>query len=83
MPDSVQDSPPALCSFSIVVQLQTHAVVDLVVIKRDVILVDSVPLLDPDLLPPRARLRRDELLQVAHGVVLTVMRGRRRTAGTV
>ena len=40
----------------VVVQLEAHAVVDLVVLELDVVLEDGVPLLDADLLravPPR------------------------------
>ena len=44
----------------VVVQLQAHAVVDLVVLERDVIFKNGVPLLDADLLGPGAALRRDE-----------------------
>jgi len=51
------------------VELKAHAIVDLVVVQRDVILVHSVPLLDAQLLRPRARLRREQFLQVADGVV--------------
>jgi len=46
--------------------------VDLVVFERDVVLVDVVPLLNADLLRARAALRRHQLLQVAHCVILTV-----------
>ena len=46
----------------VVVQLQAHAVVDLVVLERDVIFKNGVPLLDADLLGPGAALRGDELL---------------------
>lgn len=57
----------------VVVELETHAVVDLVILEGDVVLVDVVPLLDAELLRSRARLRRDELLQVADGVVLVAL----------
>ena len=50
------------------VELEAHAVVDLVVVERDVILVHGVPLLDPQLFRPRARLRCEQLLQVADRV---------------
>ena len=46
----------------------TH-VMDLIVLQRDVILVDRVPLLDPQLLRPRSCLRREQLLQIADRVV--------------
>ena len=42
---------------------------DLVVVERDVVLVHGVPLLDAQLLGPRAGLRGEELLEVADGVV--------------
>ena len=42
---------------------------DLVVLKRDVVLVDGVPLLDAQLLRPRASLRGQQFLQVADGVL--------------
>jgi hypothetical protein len=58
---------------SVVVELEAHAVVDLVVLQGDVVLVDVVPLLDAELLRPRPGLRRDELLQVADGVVLVAL----------
>lgn len=51
------------------VHLQAHSVVDLVVRQRDVVLVDRVPFLELDLGMVGARLRRDELLEIAHGVV--------------
>lgn len=38
---------------SIVVQFQAHAIMDLIVSKSDVVLEDSVPLLNSDLLRPR------------------------------
>ncbi|CAH0374783.1 unnamed protein product [Pelagomonas calceolata] len=57
----------------VVVQLEAHAVVDLVVLERDVVLEDGVPLLDADLLGPGAALRRDELFQVADRVVLVAL----------
>lgn len=46
---------------------------NLVVLERDVVLVDGVPLLDADLLRPRAHLRRHELLEVPHRVVLVAL----------
>ena len=36
----------------LVVELQVHAVVDLVVLQLDVVLEDGVPLLQDDLVPP-------------------------------
>ena len=43
---------------------------NLVVSESDVILVDCVPLLDPDLVRARTGLCGDELLQIPDGVVL-------------
>jgi hypothetical protein len=57
----------------VVVELEPHPVVDLVVLERDVVLVDVVPLLDADLLGARPRLRRHQLLEVADGVVLVAL----------
>ena len=63
----------------VVVELQAHAVVDLVVLQRDVVLVDGIPLLDPQLLGARADLRGQQLLQVADGVVLAARHGQKGT----
>lgn len=57
----------------VVVELETHAVVDLVVLEGDVILVDVVPLLDPDLLSSGPGLSGHELLQVADRVVIVAL----------
>ena len=54
----------------LVIKLQVHAIVDFVVDKSDVVLVDRIPLFQDDLVPLGARLRRDQLLQVTHRVVL-------------
>ena len=51
------------------IQLQAHAVVDLVVLQSDVVLVDGVPFLNPQLLRPRTRLRREELLQITDRII--------------
>ncbi|GLT70135.1 hypothetical protein SLA2020_422320 [Shorea laevis] len=58
---------------SIVIKFETHSVVDLVVLEGDVILVDVVPLLDPDLLRPCPCLRRYQLLQVADRVIVVAL----------
>jgi hypothetical protein len=58
---------------SLVVELQVHPVVDLIVLELDVVLEDGVPLLEHDLVPAGARLRRDQLLEVADGVVLVAL----------
>ena len=47
---------------------------DLVIVQRDVILINRVPLLYAYLLRPRPRLRGDEFLQIADGVVLAAPR---------
>ena len=57
----------------VVVELEAHAIVDLVILEGDMILVDGVPLLDADLVGPGARLCRHELLQVADGVVVVAL----------
>eukprot|EP00310_Coccolithus_braarudii_P017538 CAMPEP_0183350000 /NCGR_PEP_ID=MMETSP0164_2-20130417/15779_1 /TAXON_ID=221442 /ORGANISM="Coccolithus pelagicus ssp braarudi, Strain PLY182g" /LENGTH=107 /DNA_ID=CAMNT_0025521837 /DNA_START=375 /DNA_END=698 /DNA_ORIENTATION=+ len=46
---------------------------DLVVLERDVVLVHSVPLLDPQLLWPCARLRSQQLFQITHCVFLVAL----------
>ncbi|KAK3408751.1 hypothetical protein EUGRSUZ_J00925 [Eucalyptus grandis] len=58
---------------SVVVELEAHAVVDLVVLEGDVVLVDVVPLLDSDLVGAGARLGGHQLLEVADGVVLVAL----------
>lgn len=62
----------------VVVKLETHAVMNLVVSKGDMILVYGVPLLDPDLVRPRASLSSDKLLQIANRVILTACAVRQR-----
>ena len=56
-----------------VVEFQVHSVVNLVVPECDVVLEDGVPLFEDDLVPLGARLRRDQLLQVTHSVVLVAL----------
>lgn len=58
---------------SVVIELETHAIMDLVILEGDVILVDIVPLLDPNLLGPGSGLSGNELLQVADRVVLVAL----------
>ena len=53
-----------------VVQLEAHAIVDLIVAQRDMVLVHRVPLLDLDAVGPCACLRCNHFLQVADRVVL-------------
>jgi hypothetical protein len=48
----------------VVVHVDRSAVADLVVLQRDVVLEDAVPPLQPDLVRPRARVGRDQLLEV-------------------
>ena len=57
----------------LIVELKVHAIVDLVVDECDVVLVDSVPLLQDNLVPFGARLSRDQLFEVAHGVILVAL----------
>nr|ACU13964.1 unknown [Glycine max] len=57
----------------VVVEFETHAVVDLVILESDVILVYGVPLLDADLVGSCARLSRHQLLQVADGVIVVAL----------
>jgi len=68
-----ENRPPSSGGWLVVVELEAHAVVNLVVLEGDVVLVGVVPLLDPDLVGPRPRLRRHQLLQVADGVVLVAL----------
>ena len=51
-------------SFLLVVQLEVHSVVDLVVLQRDVVLEDGVPLLQDYLVPTGARLSGDQFLKM-------------------
>lgn len=57
----------------VVVEFETHAVMDLVILESDVILVYGVPLLDADLVGSCARLSRHQLLQVADGVIVVAL----------
>lgn len=57
----------------VVVELEAHAVMDLVVFEGDMVLVDVVPFLDPDLVSSRPRLRRHQLLQVSDRVVVVAL----------
>ena len=58
---------------SAVVELEAHAIVYLVVLESDVVLVDCVPFLNPDLLGPSTRLSRNELLQITDGVIFVAL----------
>ena len=53
----------------LIVQFQVHAIVNFIVLQGNVVLVDSVPLLENNLLPVRSSLRRYELLQIANGII--------------
>lgn len=57
----------------IVVELETHAVVDFIVPEGDVILVDGVPLLNSDFVGASAGLGRHQLLEVADRVVAVAL----------
>ena len=57
----------------LVIKLQIHAVLNLVVLQRDVVLVDGVPLLQNQLFVSRARLGGDQLLQIADCVILVAL----------
>ena len=57
----------------VVVELEAHAIVNLVILESDVVFVDVVPLLDPNLVGPRTSLSRHKLLQVAYGVILVAL----------
>ena len=50
----------------VVVELEAHAIVNLVILESDVLFVDVGSLLDPNLVGPRTSLSRHKLLQVAY-----------------
>jgi len=54
----------------LVVQLQIHAVVNLVVAKRDMVFEDGVPLLEDDSVMFRSRLSSNQFLQITNRVIL-------------
>lgn len=56
-----------------VIEFEAHAVVNLVVLESDVVLVDVVPLLNPNLVGSSPGLSRHQLLQVAYGVVFVAL----------
>lgn len=64
---------PRKLTKSAVVELEAHAIVYLVVLESDVVLVDCVPFLNPDLLGPSTRLSRNELLQITDGVIFVAL----------
>jgi len=53
----------------LVVEFQIHSIVDLIIFKRDVILVDSVPFFQYDFFPTSSSLGGNQLLQVSDGVI--------------
>ena len=57
----------------VVVELEAHAIVNLVILESDVLFVDVVPLLDPNLVGPRTSLSRHKLLQVTYGVIVVAL----------
>ena len=60
-------------AYLVVVELKAHAVVNLVVPEGDVVLVDCIPLLDADLIGPRAGLSGHKFLEVSDGVVVVAL----------
>lgn len=54
---------------SLVIQFKVHPVMYFIVTNGDVILEDGVPLLEHNLVPSGARLRSNQLLEVANGVI--------------
>lgn len=72
---SFTDQSRRLTSFSnssLIVELNVHAVVDLIVGQGNVILEDCVPLLEDDLVIAGAGLRGNQLFKVSYGVVWAV-----------
>ena len=57
----------------VVLELEAHAIVNLVILESDVVFVDVVRLLDPNLVGPRTSLSRHKLLQVTYGVILVAL----------
>lgn len=55
--------------FSVVIKLESHAVVNFVILKSDVILVHRVPFLNSDFLWTSASLCSNELLEVSDSVI--------------
>jgi hypothetical protein len=61
--------PPHL----IVIELESHAVMNFVVLQRDMVLKDCVPFLNANFLWLSAHLRRNQFLEVANRVVLVAL----------
>jgi len=57
----------------VVVELEAHAIMNLVILEGNMVLIDVVPLLDPDLLSSGTGLCRHELLEVADRVVVVAL----------
>lgn len=53
----------------LVVELQIHAIVDLIVPKCDVVLEDGVPFLQHNFIPSGPGLRRNQFLEVTDGIL--------------
>ena len=60
-------------NYLIVVEFKAHAIVDFVIPQSNMILVDIVPFLNPNLLGSSPSLSSHKLLQVADGVVLVAL----------
>ncbi|KAJ6432863.1 hypothetical protein OIU84_019988 [Salix udensis] len=57
----------------VVVELEAHAIMNLVILEGNMVFVNGVPLLNPDLLSPGTGLCRHELLEIADGVVFVAL----------
>ena len=57
----------------VVVELEAHAIMNLVIPEGNMVFVNGVPLLDPDLLSSGTGLCRHELLEVADRVVVVAL----------
>ncbi|KAJ6322964.1 hypothetical protein OIU77_012736, partial [Salix suchowensis] len=57
----------------VVVELEAHAIMNLVILEGNMVLVDVVPLLDPDLLSSGTGLCRHKLLEVSDRVVFVAL----------
>uniref|UniRef100_A0A131YJD4 Tick transposon n=1 Tax=Rhipicephalus appendiculatus TaxID=34631 RepID=A0A131YJD4_RHIAP len=59
--------------FSLVIELQVHAIMDFIVSQRDMVLEDGVPFLQDNFVPSRSRLRGYEFLQISNSVVVVAL----------
>lgn len=77
MADRLQEHSHACCPRGhrrlVVIQLQAHAVLNFVVSERDVVFVDVVPFLYPDLVWPGASLGSNKLLKISNRVIFTAL----------